>query len=436
MAGATLEPRIFGAAWENVLPGPDYMANAISRICDGPLLVLFPKTSLFFRRIVRYTGPNSTLGGDMSNHAKHTSRRSFLHLGAGAAAAFSLSEVMTPLSFGASSNRTVVCIYLVGGNDSNNLIVPLDSPAYGNYARGRGVLGLSRSVLLPVQGTPSSTYGFHPSLPGLRDLYNQNAVAVVANVGRVAPNHMVSGDAADHAREMQLRYLPNGYLTVPWAVSGANRERVLSLPHSVSLAAPDADPVRHSGLVRAVAAASAEGGLPDTVLGRQMSTVLSALKLGAFRQHAFLVPFAGFETNRDQLNAQAALFTELDDALVTFYRSLRDLGLSNNVTIYTDTEFNRTLAPNKSGGSDHAWGGHHLVLGALTLGGQIYGSFPSLEIGGADDVASNGTWTPSTSSSQYAATLAYWYGVTDLADVPEYAASAAAMESRLGFLMN
>jgi uncharacterized protein (DUF1501 family) len=338
------------------------------------------------------------------------------------------------LSFGASSNRTAICIYLLGGNDSNNMIVPLDSPAYNAYARGRGELGLARSVLLPVQGTPSATYGFHPDLAGLRDLYNQNAVAVVANVGRVAPDHTISGDARDHAREMQLSYLPDGYLAIPWAVAGSNT--VLSLAHGVSLAAPDADPVRHRGLVKAVAAAPSEGGLPDTVLGRQLGTVLSALKLGALRQHAFLVPFAGFETNRDQLNAQAALFAELDGALVSFYRALRDLGLSSGVTIYTDTEFNRTLAPNKLGGTGHAWGGHQLVLGSSTLGGQIHGQFPSLEVGGSDDVAGNGIWAPSTSSAQYAAALAYWYGKTDLADVPQYAASAGAMESRLGFLMN
>lgn len=370
------------------------------------------------------------------NHSRHTSRRSFLHIGAGAAAAFGMSEALTSLSFGASSNRTVVCIYLVGGNDSNNMIVPLDSPAYESYARGRGALALGRSALLPVQGTPTATYGFHPNLSGLRDLYDQNAVAVVANVGRVAPDHVISGDAADHAREMQLSYLPGAYLTIPWAVAGAGRPKVLSLVHSVSLAAPDADPVRHRGLAGAIAAAAPEGGLPDTVLGRQLTTVLSALKLGTFRQQAFLVPFAGFETNRDQLNAQAALFADLDDAVVAFYRALRELGLSNGLTIYTDTEFNRTLAPNKSGGSDHAWGGHQLVLGASTLGGQIYGQFPSLAVGGPDDVAGNGTWAPTTSNTQYAATLAYWYGKTDLADVPLYAASAGVMGGRLGFLMN
>ena len=104
------------------------------------------------------------------------------------------------------------------------------------------------------------------------------------------------------------------------------------------------------------------------------------------------------------------------------------------MTVYTDTEFNRTLVPNRSGGTDHAWGGHQLVLGGSTLGGQIYGRFPSLEVRGADDAAGNGTWVPSTSSAQYAATLAYWYGKTTLADVPEYAGSGDAMDNRLGFL--
>jgi uncharacterized protein (DUF1501 family) len=358
-------------------------------------------------------------------------------MGAGVAAAFGLSDALTPALFGASPNRAVVCIYLVGGNDSNNMIVPLDAPAYDAYARGRGSLGLARDVLLPVQSSnPSASYGFHPSLPRLRDLYIENALAVVANVGRVAPDHTISSDAFDHTREMQLRYLPDAYLTIPWAVSGSNPSPVLSLKHGVTVAAPDAHPARHGALLAGIAAAPPVSGLTATLLGRQLGAVLSALRLGAFHQPAFMVPFGGFETNRDQLNAQAALFAELDDALGTFYRAIGELGMSDRVTIYTDTEFNRTLVPNKSGGTEHAWGGHQLVVGLPTLGGRVYGRFPSLEVGGADDVAGNGTWAPSTTSAQYAATLAYWYGVTDLAAVPEYAASAAAMESRLSFLPN
>ena len=89
------------------------------------------------------------------------------------------------------------------------------------------------------------------------------------------------------------------------------------------------------------------------------------------------MPVGGFETNQDQLNRQAGLFAELDSALVAFYRAVSELGMAESVTVYTDTEFNRTLVPNKTGGTRHAWGGHQLVLGGSTLGGRIYGTFPS-----------------------------------------------------------
>ena len=345
---------------------------------------------------------------------------------------------MSPAKLSAASrNRAVVCIYLLGGNDSNNMIVPLDSPAYDAYQRGRGALALAKDSLLAVQSGPSSRYGFHPSLPGLRDLYNQNALAVVANVGRVAPNRKVALDLTDHLAEMQVRYLPGGYLGIPWAVPASadtNSLQSLALPHGVSLAAPGANAARHRSLRQAVAAAPQDDAIPDSKLGEQLSTVLSALKAGAFSQQAFMVPLAGFETVQDQLARQADLFAELDGALVAFYRAVSKLGLAEGVTVYTDTEFNRTLVPNQFGGSEHAWGGHQLVLGGSTLGGQIYGRFPTLEVSGPDDASGNGSWIPSTSNAQYAATLAYWYGKTTLADVPEYAASPDAMDNRLGFL--
>ena len=370
--------------------------------------------------------------------SEHTSRRSFLNLGAGAAAAFGLSEILSPVSLAASSpNRSVVCLYLLGGNDSNNMIVPLDSPAYDAYARGRGALALSPGSLLPVQAGASARYGFHPNLPGLRDLYNQNALAVVANVGRVDPGHRIARDTSDYLPEMQVRFLHDGYMAIPWAVSAtadAKEPPVLGLAHGVTLASPEAHPVRHRGLVQTLAAAPRQGRLPATSLGKQLDVVLAALKTGAFRQQAFLVPVSGFATALDQLNQQARLFAELDAAVVAFHRAVGELGMGESVTVYTDTEFNRTLAPNQTGGTDHAWGGHQLVLGGSTLGGRIYGKFPSMEVGGVDDAVGNGTWIPSTSSAQYAATVAYWYGKADLADVPEYAGAARAGLTRLDFL--
>jgi uncharacterized protein (DUF1501 family) len=345
---------------------------------------------------------------------------------------------MSPVSLSAASpNRTVVCIYLLGGNDSNNMIVPLDSPAYDAYARGRGALALAKDSLLGVQSGAAGSYGFHPNLPGLRDLYNQNALAVVANTGRFTPGRDAAGSGTDNIGEMQVRFVPGGYLAIPWAVPAAGdsgQQGVLTLPHGVTLAAPGADPDRQSGLADSVAAAATQDEFGGSKLGEQLSVVLAALKTGASSQQAFLVPMPGFETKQDQLKRQADLFAELDSALVMFYRGVNDLGMAESVTVYTDTEFNRTLTPNQTGGSLHAWGGHHLVLGGSVLGGRIYGKFPSLEVGGTDDASGNGTWAPSTSSAQYAATLAYWYGKTDLTDVPEYAASYRADQARLDFM--
>jgi uncharacterized protein (DUF1501 family) len=353
-------------------------------------------------------------------------------------AALGLSETMSPLLRASTPNRSVVCIYLIGGNDSNNMIVPLDSPAYDAYAAARGPLAISRDALLPVTSGSSARYGLHPNLAGLRDLYNQNALAVLANVGRTFAAGVVQKDLYEHTGAMQVRFLHDGYMGIPWATpspTDTGSARVLGLNHGVTMASPDADSTRHKGLTAAVAAATPGGALtPTSSLNARLSVVLAALKLSPLRQQAFLVPMEGFDTHVMELERQSQLFQQLNDGMVAFYNTLRDMGLANSVTIYTDTEFNRTLTPNTSGGTEPAWGGHQLILGGATLGGRIYGSFPSLQVGGADDAAGNGTWIPSTSNAQYAAAVAAWYGKSDLSDVPEYAGLINPSQPRLNFL--
>ncbi|MDE3167805.1 MAG: DUF1501 domain-containing protein, partial [Acidobacteriota bacterium] len=235
---------------------------------------------------------------------------------------------------------------------------------------------------------------------------------------------------------MQMRFLPDAYLTTPWAIpaSASDNLPVVHLGHGVSLAAPGAQAGRQPNLAADIARAPRRRDLAQTPLGRQLEVVLSAIRLGGSPQQCFVVPFDGFATSRDQLAQQAARFAELDQALVAFYRATMELGIAERVTVYTDTEFNRTLAPNRTGGSDHAWGGHQLVLGGAVLGGRVYGRFPSLAIGGPDDAVGNGTWRPTTSNASFASTLAGWYGVNDFSGIPEYASEASAMQSRLDFL--
>ena len=105
----------------------------------------------------------------------------------------SSAAMLTALSYAARENayaqgqdyRALVCIFLEGGNDGWNTMVPLDQAAYNTYASGRGGLALSQASLLPVTVPGVGNFGFHPSLTGIRDLWNQGVVALVCNVGNL-----------------------------------------------------------------------------------------------------------------------------------------------------------------------------------------------------------------------------------------------------------
>lgn len=114
-------------------------------------------------------------------------RRCFLrHAGALAGtAALGQLGVIAAHAAPASDYKAIVCIFLYGGNDANNTIVPLDAAGYANYAQTRSDLALPQSQLLPLATTDGSApqYGLHPALPGLQSLWAAGNLAVVANVG-------------------------------------------------------------------------------------------------------------------------------------------------------------------------------------------------------------------------------------------------------------
>ena len=101
-----------------------------------------------------------------------------------------------------SDYKALVCLFLYGGNDANNVLIPNDPGSYNIYANARGNLALAQQSLLPlnIQAGDGRNYGFHPNLPELANLFNQGKLTMVTNVGTlVAPttrDDYINGTAA------------------------------------------------------------------------------------------------------------------------------------------------------------------------------------------------------------------------------------------------
>jgi uncharacterized protein (DUF1501 family) len=133
---------------------------------------------------------------------RHTTRRQFLRRSTCAAVGmtalgntiFDLQRIAAAAPL--TDSKSLVCVFLYGGNDGNNVIVPSFATDYAQYAAVRAGLALPQSSLLPLQplappsGDPgdSRAWGLHPNLQGLQGLFNSGRAALVANVGPlVAP---------------------------------------------------------------------------------------------------------------------------------------------------------------------------------------------------------------------------------------------------------
>jgi len=417
-----------------------------------------------------------------------TTRRDFLrHSACGLSAAAFLTTFrklgeISAAALPGSDYRALVCVFLFGGNDGNNTIVPYDDYAAYQAVRGStAALNLAKADLLPVPApSQGGTFGLHPALADLAPLYGGGDLAVLCNVGTLvrpivraeylagAPRPDSLFSHFDQQSQWQTA-APDASSATGWggriADATVDRNAGASIPVVVSVAgatlfstgavsrplvpvaalAGFGSPSRsaalatllsldgdlplvaaQSGIVSAgisqiaaldaalAKAAAIATAFPQTDIGGQLEQIARIVAarsaLGVGRQ-VFFASLGSFDTHTDQLATQQDLLGQLGAALKAFHDATVELGVADAVTTFTLSDFGRTFQAASGGGSDHAWGSHHFVMGGSIAGGDFFGRYPVLAVGGPDDASNEGRWIPTVSVEQYGATLAKWFGV-------------------------
>ncbi|PVM91959.1 DUF1501 domain-containing protein [Caulobacter endophyticus] len=428
------------------------------------------------------------------------SRRDFGRLLAGASATAALAQIGVSAAVAdTSSYRAMVGIFLFGGNDAWNMVIPNDE-RYADYAAKRASIAVKQDALMPLTGT---AFGLHPAFAPLKGAWDEGALSVVLNAGTLFQpltktiyqsrpdlrplNLMSHEDQQNEWQGMRMREKNlDGFMgrildkadqaELPPLISIAgsqlaligSRKSPLILPstggisrNGYNAASTDAATVARQSALNAFSDASAFGAVTDftgrgmssayaqaatanTIVSATTSTVdqyfknpntgatltseISRQLLRAARMiearntlgHAkqtFFVSQGGYDTHNGQAASHNSLYADLAMALAGFYAAMKALGLANNVTAFTMSDFGRVYKPNANAGTDHAWGSNHLVLGAALSSRKVHGRYPDTTYGGAEDAYNDGRWIPSIAVEEYIGAIAQWYGVS-AADMP------------------
>ncbi|APX76001.1 DUF1501 domain-containing protein [Achromobacter insolitus] len=435
-----------------------------------------------------------------SRHDASARRREFLlracalgATGAGAPLALNLAALgaAAAQSAPAATYKALVCVFLYGGNDPYNSLVPYDAAAYKAYAQARSDIALPRDALqatalrgkAPAPG--GAQFALAPSLAPLKPLYESGDMAVLLNIGplvaptskqeyigarvplppklfshndqqsywqALAPEGAASGWAG---RLTDLYANANAQRTFTGITAGGSsvllagrkvagyrvgihgstqielltrdmygssactallrqlitqpREHLMEREMSrIAAQSIDADT-----RLRAALADVAVPGDFSSPLAQQLKIVARIIAarqaLGARRQ-VFFVSQNGYDNHAGLNDTHPALLKELGQALATFQQALSKLGVADQVTTFTASEFGRTLGSNGNG-SDHGWGSHHFVLGGAVQGGRYYGSHPEIALNGPGFV-DNGRLLPTLAVDQLGAALGGWFGAS------------------------
>ncbi|WP_341207069.1 DUF1501 domain-containing protein [uncultured Sphingomonas sp.] len=431
----------------------------------------------------------------------HISRRHFHHMAMSAGAAAALGMFGRGVAYGApgSGFRAMVGVFLFGGNDGWNMLVPTDTAAYSAYVSARQTVALPPSGVVPLAG---SGLGLHKAMASLAPIWDKGAMALVLNTGTLAtpltkatylsrpdlrPSNLMShSDEQEHwqglraqsvnrdgfmgrlhdrmsasgvppvisfggnnvaliGQQAQPLVLPSkGVLSRYGTNSSAIDAAVSSLAGGTGLddiTASTADTVRDAYAMSAATSAvlgatgSVEAFFVDPTTGaaltsdvsqqlKRVARMIEARSTFGHTRQSFFVSQGGYDTHDAQVTfgnvvagTHANLLGDLALALSAFYNAMEALGLQDNVTAFTMSDFGRTYRGNAQLGCDHAWGNNHLVIGGGVTSGGVFGRYPDPTLGGADDVSNEGRFLPTTAQEEYLGAILKWHGVSD-ADMP------------------
>ncbi len=398
-----------------------------------------------------------------------------------------------------SDYKALVCVFLYGGNDYGNTLVPYDQTSYNSYAQIRQTIATPRADLAATLLSPATALAngrqmaLAPQMSRLKGVFDAGRLGVLLNVGPlVQPTTLaqyqaksvplppklfshndqqsvwqasnpegattgwggrmgdlflngnatstftcinVSGNAVFMSGQQAVQYQISSSGAV--AINGVTKPLFGSQACANALRTLITDSRSHwmeqelnrvvSRSVNAQASVSAAlASLPalatafpaNNSLATQLQMVARLIgsrnTLGAKRQ-VFFVSLGGFDLHDFLPQQHPGLLTNVSEAMGAFHDALVELGVINNVTAFTASDFGRTLTSNGDG-SDHGWGSHHLLMGGALKPRNFFGQLPSVSVNGPDDVG-QGRLLPTTAVDQLAASLATWMGVS-ASDLP------------------